>query len=135
MGLAYLTLSRQAGTLSGGESQRIRLATQIGSSLMGVLYILDEPSIGPVSYTHLDVYKRQAWYLVYGGTLRPYVEESGVTPTLSSVVSNNLNASFFQGESDQGILRLFDGLETWCAAALPVLDLSLIHISRWPAAS
>ncbi len=64
----------------------------------------------------------QAWYLVYGGTLRPYVEESGVTPTLSSVVSNNLNASFFQGESDQGILRLFDGLETWCAAALPVLD-------------
>ena len=46
MGLEYLTLSRSAGTLSGGESQRIRLATQIGSSLMGVLYILDEPSIG-----------------------------------------------------------------------------------------
>ena len=46
VGLAYLTLTRQAGTLSGGESQRIRLATQIGSSLMGVLYILDEPSIG-----------------------------------------------------------------------------------------
>ena len=46
VGLAYLTLSRQAGSLSGGESQRIRLATQIGSSLMGVLYILDEPSIG-----------------------------------------------------------------------------------------
>ncbi len=46
MGLSYLTLSRTAGTLSGGESQRIRLATQIGSSLMGVLYILDEPSIG-----------------------------------------------------------------------------------------
>ena len=46
MGLQYLTLSRSAGTLSGGESQRIRLATQIGSSLMGVLYILDEPSIG-----------------------------------------------------------------------------------------
>ena len=46
VGLSYLTLSRQAGTLSGGESQRIRLATQIGSSLMGVLYILDEPSIG-----------------------------------------------------------------------------------------
>ena len=45
-GLSYLTLSRQAGTLSGGESQRIRLATQIGSSLMGVLYILYEPSIG-----------------------------------------------------------------------------------------
>ena len=44
--LGYLTLSRSAGTLSGGESQRIRLATQIGSSLMGVLYILDEPSIG-----------------------------------------------------------------------------------------
>ena len=46
VGLEYLTLSRAAGTLSGGESQRIRLATQIGSSLMGVLYILDEPSIG-----------------------------------------------------------------------------------------
>ena len=46
MGLEYLTLSRSAGTLSGGESQRIRLATQIGSSLVGVLYILDEPSIG-----------------------------------------------------------------------------------------
>ena len=46
VGLGYLTLSRSAATLSGGESQRIRLATQIGSSLMGVLYILDEPSIG-----------------------------------------------------------------------------------------
>ena len=46
VGLEYLTLARQSGTLSGGESQRIRLATQIGSSLMGVLYILDEPSIG-----------------------------------------------------------------------------------------
>ena len=46
VGLGYLTLSRSARTLSGGESQRIRLATQIGSSLMGVLYILDEPSIG-----------------------------------------------------------------------------------------
>ena len=46
VGLGYLTLSRQAGTLSGGEAQRIRLATQIGSNLMGVMYILDEPSIG-----------------------------------------------------------------------------------------
>ena len=46
VGLEYLTLSRRAGTLSGGEAQRIRLATQIGSSLMGVLYVLDEPSIG-----------------------------------------------------------------------------------------
>ena len=46
VGLEYLNLSRSSGTLSGGESQRIRLATQIGSSLMGVLYILDEPSIG-----------------------------------------------------------------------------------------
>ncbi|MBQ8415537.1 MAG: excinuclease ABC subunit UvrA [Clostridia bacterium] len=46
VGLNYLTLSRKAGTLSGGEAQRIRLATQIGSSLVGVLYILDEPSIG-----------------------------------------------------------------------------------------
>lgn len=46
VGLEYLTLSRNAGTLSGGESQRIRLATQIGSSLVGVVYVLDEPSIG-----------------------------------------------------------------------------------------
>src|SRR5690606_12083369 len=46
VGLDYLTLSRSAGTLSGGEAQRIRLATQIGSALTGVLYVLDEPSIG-----------------------------------------------------------------------------------------
>ena len=45
VGLEYLTLSRSSGTLSGGEAQRIRLATQIGSGLTGVLYILDEPSI------------------------------------------------------------------------------------------
>ena len=49
VGLEYLTLSRSAGTLSGGEAQRIRLATQIGSGLTGVLYILDEPSIGLTS--------------------------------------------------------------------------------------
>ena len=73
VGLDYLTLARATGSLSGGEAQRIRLATQIGSGLVGVAYILDEPSIGlhqrdndkllgtlkPVSYTHLDVYKRQ----------------------------------------------------------------------------
>ena len=46
MGLEYLTLNRASGTLSGGEAQRIRLATQIGSRLTGVLYVLDEPSIG-----------------------------------------------------------------------------------------
>ena len=46
VGLEYLTLSRNAGTLSGGESQRIRLASQIGAGLVGVMYILDEPSIG-----------------------------------------------------------------------------------------
>src|SRR4029077_16456171 len=46
VGLDYLTLGRAAGTLAGGEAQRIRLATQIGSGLVGVLYILDEPSIG-----------------------------------------------------------------------------------------
>lgn len=46
VGLDYLTLSRSAGTLSGGEAQRIRLATQIGSNLSGVMYVLDEPSIG-----------------------------------------------------------------------------------------
>ena len=46
VGLDYLTLNRESGTLSGGEAQRIRLATQIGSGLAGVLYVLDEPSIG-----------------------------------------------------------------------------------------
>ncbi|MEJ7495974.1 hypothetical protein, partial [Staphylococcus pasteuri] len=46
VGLEYLTLDRSSGTLSGGEAQRIRLATQIGSRLTGVLYVLDEPSIG-----------------------------------------------------------------------------------------
>merc|ERR1739841_255489 len=46
VGLDYLTMSRSAGTLAGGEAQRIRLATQIGSGLVGVLYVLDEPSIG-----------------------------------------------------------------------------------------
>ena len=46
VGLEYLTLDRPAGTLSGGEAQRIRLATQIGSALSGVIYVLDEPSIG-----------------------------------------------------------------------------------------
>ena len=51
VGLDYLTLSRAAATLSGGEAQRIRLATQIGSSLVGVLYILDEPSIGCTNAT------------------------------------------------------------------------------------
>ena len=59
VGLDYLTLDRAAGSLSGGEAQRIRLATQIGSSLMGVLYVCDEPSIGlhpaAVSYTHLTL--------------------------------------------------------------------------------
>ena len=53
VGLDYLTLDRTAATLSGGESQRIRLATQIGSSLVGVLYILDEPSIGLHPRDHL----------------------------------------------------------------------------------
>ncbi|MEA1987442.1 MAG: excinuclease ABC subunit UvrA [Candidatus Marinimicrobia bacterium] len=61
VGLGYLTLARLAGTLSGGEAQRIRLATQIGSQLMGVIYILDEPSIGLHQYDNkklLDTLKR-----------------------------------------------------------------------------
>ena len=55
VGLDYLNLNRPLKTLSGGEAQRIRLATQIGTQLVSVLYILDEPSIGPVSYTHLTL--------------------------------------------------------------------------------
>lgn len=51
VGLDYLSLNRASGTLSGGESQRIRLATQLGSELVNVLYILDEPSIGCISAT------------------------------------------------------------------------------------
>ena len=58
VGLGYLTLSRSAGTLSGGESQRIRLATQIGSSLMGVLYILDEPPSVCTSGTTTSCWRR-----------------------------------------------------------------------------
>ena len=92
MGLGYLTLARAAGTLSGGEAQRIRLATQIGSGLTGVLYVLDEPSIGlhqrdnrrlietlvklrdlgntliAVSYTHLET--GEARYFSGGGSPR-----------------------------------------------------------------
>ena len=58
VGLDYLTMSRSAGTLSGGESQRIRLATQIGSGLVGVLYILDEPSIGLIRRTTPNCWER-----------------------------------------------------------------------------
>ena len=64
VGLGYLSLTRATGTLSGGEAQRIRLATQIGSGLVGVAYILDEPSIGLHQRDNdkllRDVYKRQA---------------------------------------------------------------------------
>ena len=57
----------------------------------------EETELGSMDMLLVIETSNQAWYLVYGGTLRPYVEESGVTPTLSSVVSSNLNASFFQG--------------------------------------
>src|SRR3546814_4066559 len=53
VGLEYLNLDRTSGTLSGGESQRIRLASQIGSGLSGVLYVLDEPSIGQIGRAHV----------------------------------------------------------------------------------
>ena len=69
VGLEYLTLSRQAGSLSGGESQRIRLATQIGSSLMGVLYILDEPSIGLHQRDNIKLLKMLARLRDLGNTL------------------------------------------------------------------
>ena len=58
VGLDYLTLDRGSSTLSGGEGQRISLATQIGSSLVGVLYILDEPSIGCISATTVGFWTR-----------------------------------------------------------------------------
>lgn len=60
VGLNYLTLARGAATLSGGEAQRIRLATQIGAGLMGVLYILDEPSIGLHSAITASCWKRSS---------------------------------------------------------------------------
>ena len=66
VGLDYLTLDRLSSTLSGGEAQRIQLATSLGSRLVGACYVLDEPSIGPVSYTHLDVYKRQLYLRTAG---------------------------------------------------------------------
>ena len=69
VGLEYLTLSRKAGSLSGGESQRIRLATQIGSSLMGVLYILDEPSIGLHQRDNAKLLKMLARLRDLGNTL------------------------------------------------------------------
>ena len=69
VGLDYLTLSRAAGTLSGGEAQRIRLATQIGSSLMGVLYILDEPSIGFISGIMIKLIKTLEHMRDLGNTL------------------------------------------------------------------
>ena len=58
VGLDYLTLDRRANTLSGGESQRIRLATQIGTRLTGVMYVLDEPSIGLHPGTTTDYFRR-----------------------------------------------------------------------------
>ena len=58
VGLNYLTLARASGTLSGGESQRIRLASQIGSGLTGVLYVLDEPSIGLHQRDNAGFWKR-----------------------------------------------------------------------------
>lgn len=67
---------------------------------------------------------REAWYLAYGGSLRPYVEDAVTTPTLPSLMEEHLNHAFFQGESDQEILALFSSLESWCAASLPTLDAS-----------
>lgn len=69
VGLDYLTLSRNAGTLSGGESQRIRLATQIGSSLVGVIYVLDEPSIGLHQRDNAKLLKTLRNLTVLGNTL------------------------------------------------------------------
>ena len=65
VGLDYLSLSRSAGTLSGGEAQRIRLATQIGSGLMGVLYILDEPVSDFISVTMTDLSKHLNIFVIW----------------------------------------------------------------------
>ncbi len=88
VGLGYLTLSRASGTLSGGESQRIRLATQIGSSLMGVLYILDEPSIG----LHQ----------------RDYLTLSRASGTLSGGESQRIRLATQIGSSLMGVLYILD---------------------------
>ena len=59
LGLGYLTLGEETPSLSGGEAQRLKLASEIGKTQTDSVFVFDEPSIGPVSYTHLDVYKSQ----------------------------------------------------------------------------
>ena len=82
-GLNYLTLSRESGTLSGGEAQRIRLASQIGSGLTGVLYVLDEPSIGlhqrdnkKLITPHTEGFAAIVWHLIIS---HPKVQKNKTT--------------------------------------------------------
>ena len=97
VGLEYLTLARSAGTLSGGESQRIRLATQIGSSLTGVLYILDEPSIG-LHQRDEDTMRAADWIVdigpgagVHGGEVIYSGEVSGLLKCKNSITGQYLS--------------------------------------------
>ena len=98
VGLGYLTLSRQAGTLSGGEAQRIRLATQIGSNLMGVLYILDEPSIGLHQRDNLKLIETLHKLRDLGNTLVVVEHDEDTIRRADYVVDMGLGAGIHGGE-------------------------------------
>ncbi len=98
VGLDYLTLSRSAGTLSGGESQRIRLATQIGSSLVGVLYILDEPSIGLHQKDNEKLLKTLRHLTDIGNTLLVVEHDEDTMHAADHIVDIGPGAGIYGGE-------------------------------------
>lgn len=98
VGLGYLTLSRKAGTLSGGEAQRIRLATQIGSALVGVLYVLDEPSIGLHSKDNDKLIKTLRNLTDLGNTLIVVEHDDETIKTADFVVDIGPKAGIHGGE-------------------------------------
>ena len=98
VGLDYLTLSRAAGTLSGGEAQRIRLATQIGSSLVGVLYILDEPSIGLHQKDNEKLLKTLRHLTDIGNTLVVVEHDEDTMYVADQIVDIGPGAGIYGGE-------------------------------------